>query len=318
MNITNIAHIDCAGICDKFKKVFDKHTYHNMRNIIMKPSHLNYDVDLTPNNTDVIKVLEATDVFIFHVVINEHGFNDNLIMDWFYEINGVNIFKYAKYAKKKIVFFLNGSNTLRKYYQEYNSLFNSMGIPLMASTPDLVNLFPKAFYAPAPLDLNGEFYNLPINKRGQLSMGHFPTDVNIKNTYDLIEYMKNDNPNLIVEVLSNLPNIEVLNIKREIHMTFDHLQGYYGVNSLESAALANIVFVKMNGWNKKLFCSVAETDTVPFHLVDDMNDLKLAVDKYISDPVLVGNKCVEAREWMFKYWNGKKHSARMSSFLEGI
>lgn len=87
--------------------------------------------------------------------------------------------------------------------------------------------------------------------------GHpdFRGNKDLKNTTEFIhavDKLKRESKTLIeLRLIENTSHKECLRLKRESHILFDHLQGYYGVSSLEGLSQGLCVVAGLDEWNKK-------------------------------------------------------------------
>ena len=109
---------------------------------------------------------------------------------------------------------------------------------MMVSTPDLLRMAPEAAWIPniVPLD-NPDFMPWAIPDSDSVRICQAPTRKDLKNTAEFIavtdRMMKRGNP-LERVIIEHTAYKTCLAIKRSCHIHFDHMQGYYGVSSLES------------------------------------------------------------------------------------
>ena len=316
INVFSCGPFDAAGVNSRFAQAWNKYGFGKWRTYFLKDFR-NTGMDLMFDYSsfdDIKEAIKDTDIFIFNVVIDEAVITTHIINDWDTIITPVKdgqvgyIFQFALQTKKPIIFYLNGSNNVRQWSKYYNKLFDMIGIHLMCSTPDLTHFFPKAIYTPSFIDYKDSFWNIPKCNKTKYIIGHFPTDFKIKNTDDFIKAKKEEiNNNIIYQVCHGLSYGNAINVKRDMDFTFDHLQGYYGINSLESASLGVINFVKLDDLNKQKVCEISGTDTYPWDLIENIEEMKVKLDWYLKNPEEIEKRKKEVRKWMENYWSPKKH-----------
>lgn len=316
-NILNVGYIDCAGVMSKWKCIFDKHSTHTMRNLIEMEGGLQYETDLFPYTPGIRKVIEDTDIFMFHPVICGGEHLDGIIKDGVdSQICGIDWSKYTK--GKKVYAFINGSNNLRKNYLKYREILPKLYEKVFVSTPDLLELFPFATYIPAPLCcLKGDKEEL-IYKNKMLSIYHFPTDPSVKNTKEFEEVCRSIGPKYPLfnhKIIQKFPNKEVLEIKRSIRLCFDHMQGYYGVNSLEAAQVGCVPLVGVTKDNLRIFKDYVGSDDHPFQIVRNEEELKNHIIYYLNHPDELEKDSKFCIQWMKKYWDPKLHLNKFCEVL---
>jgi len=323
--ILHISWFDCAGIVSKFCDAFDIYSdKYEMRSIIYQSSVLKYPHDIwipvTPLEEQK-KAIDEADIIIFHPFINGGEYVGHLMNDWeTFQYKNFNYWKYIKEQKKPVIWFLNGSNNLRCHATHYQKkLMNKF---LMCSTPDLKLLFPWAFFSPAFINLDDELNKpLPMEKRNKKTrIVHFPTDPRIKNTNDFISMIDliGKKYDYDFNVISQISNRSALAYKRASHINLDHLQGYYGVSSLESAAQGLINIVHLQDKQKKIFLDVAGTDATPFAEVKNIQEATQKIVYLLQHPEEINELSFVARSWMETYWHPKKHVARMEAYFDEV
>ena len=310
VNILNIGFIDCAGVMSKWKRLFDKYSKkYTMRNLVELKSGLNYEIDLVQNSLYLKEIIAKTDIFIFHPIIKRGWVADKIINDGVdSKICGINWKECTK--GKKVFALLHGSTNLRTFKQQYTKTLQEQYERIFCTTPDLKQLFPFTEYIPVPLDLNKEIYKSakPRNKsnKGEIIIHHYPTDKAIKNTREFEEVcneLKKDYPKLKFKTITNMTNPQVIEDKKKIHLCFDHMQGYYGVNTLEAAAVGAVPLVGISKINSKIIKETINVKDIPFELVRTKEELKNTIKYYLDNPEEIKIMSKKNLEWMKKKWS---------------
>ena len=325
MNFLYVGWIDCGGNGKKWSEIFSKYSKkHTFRCLVEKTGNLYYKPDLTPDSPELHKVIEKTDVFIFCPVIKNAHLTNGLINDGLMSnICGINWQKITE--GKQVYACLAGSVNLRNNAEEYNRILQTQYQKVFCSTPDLKKLFPFANYLPNPLDLTLEkFKPLSLKERKKLMTGkfkicHFPTNRPIKNTDDYINVcseLSKEIEGFTWHDISNYTNEEVMELKKRSHLCFDHMQGYYGINSIEAAAIGCIPLVGINAEAREMLKEYVGSKTLPFDTVRNIEELKNTI-RYYSQ---MSNKDFEKRSkevssWMQKYWQPQDHFEKFERML---
>jgi len=154
-----------------------------------------------------------------------------------------------------------------------------------------------------------------VNKKNSVPvLVHSPTDFKIKNTKDLMDF-PDDMPPFSLHLLSGRHD-EVMAHKRNADISFDHLQGYYGVCTLESLSLGIPSLVGIDDYNVKLVMKTLGCDFTPFVRVTK-ETLHPAIAELIVDEELRTFVGRVSREWMEKYWNDRLLVERLIAFYRG-
>ena len=326
MNVLSIGAFDAAGVQTTFAEAWTKYGYGEWRTYF-KDNYLGLPTDISVLNTPIDEfknIIDNTDIFLVNVVIDKGEFSSHLINDWdtigFREKDVFHLLMpYIVKTNKPIIFFINGSDCVRKWSFLYQQIFSQITPYLAVSTPDLLTNFPNATYLPGFIDVEKPFWNLPHYKKDYLWIGQFPTNPRIKNTQEFIDMLSPmSDLNIKVDIINGVSHSQSINYRRDMDITFDHLGGYYGINSLESATLGVVNMVKLTPNNKKTFCEVAGVDTTPWDLVDNMQDVKKKILFYYNNRDALANRKKEVAEWMRNYWTPQKHLSRMEKYFEDI
>lgn len=325
MNIMTIGAFDAAGVHTNFAETYTKYGYGEWRtyfehNYMSLPEDINSN---TPIN-EILEIISNTDIFFINVVIDKGENDSHLINDW--DTIGVLqdkqihlLFPYIMDTKKPVIFFINGSNNIRKWSPLYKQIFQNITPYIAVSTPDLLEHFPEAIYFPGFIDIEKPFWNLPSYKRNFLWIGQFPTNPRIKNTQEFIDMLHDISTlKLKVDIINGVPHAQSINYRRDMDITFDHLGGYYGINSLESATLGVVNMVKLTPKNKKVFCDVAGTNDTPWDLVENINDVKNKIIYYYKNKDKLEERKKEVAKWMRDNWAPRKHLDRLEKYFNDI
>ena len=314
MNILSLGHFDAAGVNTRYAKAYNKYGHGSWRTYFLRNEmELSEDINPSIQWSELKKIVDETDIFIVNPILNDGANDTNITNDWdtLYSMNDDNRFYFFQYileSKKPIVFYINGSNNARKWSFYYNKIFEQLGVHLACSTPDLTEYFPKAKYTPSLIDLEEEFWNLPKYPRGKsFKIGHFPTNPAIKNTKEYLKLSKVMEKDLPIKfnLTMGLPYIQSINLRRDLDFTFDHLQGYYGINSLESAILGCVNFVKLQDSYVEMIKEYTGVNDLPWTLVNDMEDVSKSIEKYITKPELLDAEHIRVMEWMRNHWSAR-------------
>jgi len=138
---------------------------------------------------------------------------------------------------------------------------------------------------------------------------HSPTRRDLKNTVEFIhavnELKKQSKTPIELRLIENTPHKECLRLKRESHILFDHLQGYFGVSSLEGLSQGLCVIAGLDEWNRhhiKCFTGGAKLPWVIISPQEILPQLKILV----SDSSYLKECAKKARDFMKTCWNNKK------------
>ena len=295
---------DPAGTAIAFTKAINKYTEHSCR-LITKEIRYNFMFEkdlhfpwLKADDWDELEdLLKTSDVFHFHMTADEN-----------IELGP---FKVTDYMKgKQIIHHHHGHPDFRsnpeKYRQKYRQLKRKH---LLVSTPDLVKLLPEARWQPSLVPINNPLYRPKKNYgNGRVLIGQSPTRKDLKNTDDLLQVVQRLNQQsaqreVEVDIIENTTHKECLERKNACHIIFDHMQGYFGVSSLESLSQGKPVIAGLDAWNIQYISKFTGSKDLPWIIARSKQALSRQMDVLINDPGLRKQIGSASRHFMEIYWN---------------
>ena len=121
-----------------------------------------------------------------------------------------------------------------------------------------------------------------------------------------------------VDMIDDVPNHECLARKRRCHVLFDHMQGYYGVSSLEGLSQGVTVIAGLDDWNRTQVAEFAGTDNLPWIPAFDQVSLEAALRELNSNRAACQLQGLKGREFMEKHWSDKHVAEYLVEFYENI
>lgn len=310
MKILMIAINDPAGTAIEFTKAINRHTEHACR-LITKEIRYNFmfekDLHLPWLDSDgweeVEELLRTSDVFHFHMTADEY-------ID-------LGPFRPVDYLRgKRIVHHHHGHPDFRGNPEKFRNKYKQRNRHnLLVSTPDLLKLLPEARWQPNLVPIDDPLYTPLKNKPDEpLVICHSPTRRDLKNTTEFIESVnelkKTSSVPIELRLIENTPHKECLRLKRESHILFDHLQGYFGVSSLEGLSQGLCVIAGLDGWNRRHIETFAGTEILPWKQCAPermVADIQEAVDRLVNQ----GKPMHDASLFMQRCWHPRKVAAYM-------
>jgi 3-deoxy-D-manno-octulosonic-acid transferase len=108
-----------------------------------------------------------------------------------------------------------------------------------------------------------------------------------------------------LRLIENTAHRDCLRLKRESHILFDHLQGYFGVSSLEGLSQGLCVIAGLDDWNVKHIKSFTQTAQLPWVVVNT-TELAEKLKQLINDTDWIKETGRQSRKFMSDYWNPPK------------
>lgn len=320
MRILMLAINDPAGTAIAFAKALGVHTGHTCRLLTLETRYRHgWDTDLHLPDLDGAGLAEAeyllrtSDVLHFHMTADEDTpFGPFLPRDYL--------------AGKAVVHHHHGHPDFRAHPEKYREKYKARRRHnLLVSTPDLLRKLPEARWLPNLVPINEPRY-LPCAgpKAGPpdrpVTIAHSPTRKDLKNTAELtaaVAGLAGEGVSVALEMLDDCPHEYCLRRKRLAHLCFDHLQGYFGMSSLEALSQGLPTIAGLDDWNaghiRERF-GVEELPWVissPAALTNDLRALVCDADRREA----IG---VASRRFMETVWNDRAVAGQLAEFYKNL
>jgi hypothetical protein len=317
MKILMIAINDPAGTAILFTKAINRYTEHTCR-LITKETRYNHlfekDLHLPWLKDDqmgeIEQLLRDSDIFHFHMTADEET-----------ELGPFKVKEFI--AGKTIVHHHHGHPDFRSNPGKYQAKYKQLNRKnLLVSTPDLMKLLPGAKWQPNLVPINEPLYT-PNKKKSEspVFITQSPTRRELKNTSDLIEAVgglkKKSLPPFKFHLIEDTPHKDCLRIKREAHILFDHMQGYFGMSSLEALSQGLCVIAGLDKWNIAQINKFTGASSLPWINASPEN-LKKLIIRLLQDKDMRENFCALSREFMEKYWGNEKVAKLLGNFYDRL
>lgn len=313
-----IAINDPAGTAIAFTKAINRHTEHSCR-LITKEIRYNFmfekDLHLpwikgADGWDEVETLLRTSDVFHFHMTADEY--------------TELGPFFPKDYMKgKTIVHHHHGHPDFRgnpeKYRRKYKNLKRRN---LLVSTPDLLKLLPEAKWQPNLVPIHDPLYTPLEDKPDEpIIICHSPTRKDLKNTDEFVHavngLINESHVPIELRLIENTSHKECLRLKRESHILFDHLQGYYGVSSLEGLSQGLCVIAGLDEWNKVQIKKRFKIEKLPW-IDSKPNTILNDLEQLILNPQHLIHLNNQSRQFMTNYWNDHLLSQMLKNFYATV
>ncbi|GAB7079294.1 glycosyltransferase [Megalodesulfovibrio paquesii] len=305
MLILMLAENDPAGTAIRFAKAVNACTDHHCRVVTAQTRYAHawepdlHVPDLDPAGLDELEgLLRRADVFHFHMVIDEHyAFGPFTPRDY---LRG-----------KRIVHHHHGHHDFRSNPEKFRHKYQQLGRRrLLVSTPDLRCLLPEARWQPNLVPLPEAIPPLPPCP--PLIISHAPTRKDLKNTDELLRIVARLQPafpQLALDLIDNVPHVDCLARKAHSHLTFDHMQGYYGMSSLESLAMGRPVIAGLSGHTRRTICETLGCETLPWLQACTGAELEALLRSLLQDPdtlAFLAGSASRSRQFMEAHWSPER------------
>lgn len=315
MKIVMITTNDPAGTAINFTKALNRYTKHQCRLITTEIRYnFMFEKDLhvpwLGDFSELERVLAEADLFHFHMTANE-----DLALGPFQPKDFL--------AGRRVVHHHHGEPAFRADPRRFAERELALGRRAIVSTPDLAAMYPEAEWIPNPVPLQDPDYRPrgEYNHRYEMFVGHSPTRKDLKNTAEFREVfgrLAMRRPRLRCRVIENTPHRECLRLKKGCDIFFDHMQGYFGVSSLEALSQGVPTIAGLDAWNLAKIRVFAERDDVPWVLARDSAVLERRIEELADDLDLRETIGRASRAWMEGCWGEEKIARRLAAFYEAM
>ena len=335
MNILHVTSTDPAGSVINLVDAINHHTKHRARLITtarINTYNFRPDIsDIFDCGDEIEALLKQADVIHLHKVDEEFEIKVPLPK------NGLTrTFKMKDYMTKsnKIIYHVHGHPYERERTSECAENYKMRGGKVLASTPDLEEMFGAYYenvsYFPNCVPINDVRY-LPratdemvliANGERKLIVGQTPTNSVLKDVriiQDVISRLGKTYPVIYLKVMQ-VEQDTALRHKRNMHVVFDHMQGYYGLSSLEGLSMGKPTIAGLSDYCVKaisdFFC--VEGSSLPWLRVLTSEELETTLVSFLTDEARRLELGRQSRKFMEAVWSDKAIGRRLAGVYESL
>jgi glycosyltransferase involved in cell wall biosynthesis len=344
LKILHLTTTDPAGSAFNMIRAVNTHTPHRARLFTSAriqqyqfPSDIS---DIFDTGDELEALLEEADVFHFHKVREEDmqiefalenlGITRHFNVADYMEMNG---------KRKKVVYHIHGHPSERNFPEERAAEYAKKNAVVLASTPDLEEMYrkfyPNVHYFPNCVPINDVLYLprasdklVPWGKLpdGSSYMTHLlvqsPTNTILKNVdmiKDVIERVGAELPVRYVQIW-NATQEQALRHKRNGHIIFDHIEGYYGLSSLEGLSMGKPVIAGLSPYTINAICEFfkIEEGLVPWMIARNAEEVEQQIRSLVTDPAWRSYNGARGRQFMEEVWSDAAIARRLAVLYESL
>ncbi len=304
MNILMISENDPAGMGIAFTNAINRHTEHACRLITTTTRYnFGFEKDLHVPDLDeegfaqISELLKKADILHFHLLADENT-----------ELGPVRTKEFI--AGKAILHHHHGHPEFRSHPDKYREKYDRLKRRVLVSTPDLLRLLPDAVWLPNLVPINApEYLPRSIKTKNRVRVCQAPTRKDLKNTAEfkvIMASLKRKYGTIEGVIIENTHREKCLRIKQACDIHFDHMQGYYGVSSLESLSQGRPVIAGLDEWNLKYIEEFSGCEDVPWVIARNRDELEDKLERLILDGALRSSIGMKSRRFMEQHWSEQK------------
>jgi glycosyltransferase involved in cell wall biosynthesis len=318
MNILMITENDPAGMGIAFTNAINRYTEYHCRLITTETKynfHFKKDLhvpDLDDGGFEEIRqLLRDADILHFHILADES-----------IELGPIRVKDFV--GGKTLLHHHHGHPVFRARPEEYRKKYSGLKRRVLVSTPDLLKLLPEAIWQPNLVPINHPLLLpelTPVN--GHVLIGQSVTRKALKNTEDLLSVIKDMKrnchiPRIDLDIIENTDHRECLRRKNRCHIIFDHMQGYFGVSSLESLSQGKAVIAGLDEWNLRHIEEYAGTSSIPWIICRSKEELTKTIIDLYGDKERIGEIGRRSRTFMCQHWSDEKATETLADLYEKL
>ena len=300
MNILMITENDPAGMGIAFTNAINRYSEHACR-LITTATRYNFgtekDLHLPALDEErfgeISELLKKADILHFHQLADENT-----------ELGPIRTKDFI--TGKAILHHHHGHPDFRSHPNKYREKYHRLRRRALVSTPDLLKLLPEAVWQPNLVPINAPNYRpRSIETKTRVRVCQAPTRKDLKNTAEfevVMASLERKYKNVEGVVIANTRHEECLKIKQSCDIHFDHMQGYYGVSSLESLSQGKPVIAGLDEWNLKCIKEFSGCENVPWVIARNRDELEDRLEELIENGSLRNRSGVASRRFMERYW----------------
>lgn len=308
MKILMLGQNDPAGMMIAFANAINRYTEHTARSIALRTVYsvdFEYDIELPRLHDDYSEVehlLKTADIIHFH-----------MLMDETYQIGPLAIKDYIK--GKRIVHHHHGTYDHQRFLgsaDQYREKYAKNKRKVLVSTPDLLHLLPMASWQPNLVPLFSIDF-LPradhLGNQERVKLAQAPTRKWHKQTAEFQRVCARiavRHPFVESRLITGVSYRECLKYKRGCHAIFDHMNGWFGISSLESLAHGVPTVAGLDEWNIAKIKEFTGAAALPWVIARTEEQLENQLEQLVTDPGLRISTGAKSRAFMEEHWTEQR------------
>lgn len=344
LKILHLTSTDPAGAAFNLIRAINTHTPHRARlftSLRIPQYQFPADIsDIFDTGDELEALLEEADVFHFHKVREED-------MEIEFELENMGITKHFSVKdylecggkRKKVVYHIHGHTSERNFPEDRAKEYAAKNAYVLASTPDLEEMYrkfyPNVHYFPNCVPINDVRYlprasdkKLPFGRDAKKEvfysyiLAQSPTNTILKNVdliKEIVERLADELPIRYLQIW-NADLDFALRHKRNAHMVFDHIEGYYGLSSLEGLSMGKPVLAGLSRYTIDAICRFFDITEGPLPWLVTRNEAEIetAIRNLVNDDAYRRHMGARSRQFMEEVWSDATIARRLAEIYRSI
>ncbi len=340
MLIVHVSSTDPAGSIFNFVNAINRHTKHRARAITtMRIPAFNFGEDIGPimdGGDEIEALLEKADVIHLHKV--QDDFKIQVTLPKSKVKKEFNVGDFLKKKGKKVIGHIHGHPYERESVKENADKYRSLGWPVLTSTPDLEAMYAphlglKVNYFPNCVPINDALYlpretDKPITAlmngapQERLVVFQSPTHTVLKNVATIkgvVEKLGASIPLMFVYAWE-MEHKMTLRHKRNAHIVFDHMEGYYGLSSLEALSMGKPTIAGLSDHTMTRICEFfgCNAGDLPWYIARNRDQLEMCIKDLALNQDYRTEAGARGRRFMEKIWSEERVGQRLAALYESL
>lgn len=338
MLIFHLTTTDPAGAAYNLVRALNQYTPHRARLLSTHripvynfPGDIDHIQDF---GEEIEALLVEADVLHFHKITEDFAIPLVSPLTGLKKEYRVSDFLTVNNRSKKIVYHVHGHPYEREKFKENGDDLGKRGHLVLCSTPDLEELYKplcKARWFPNTVPVHHPLYvprgtNALIQDRDgnkRVFVAHTPTDTYLKDTAIIKAVIEDLSKSLPVYLHWNreaVPQRIALTFKRVSHIVFDHMQGYYGLCSLEGLSMGKPTIAGLSDYVIKAICGFwgITTSSLPWVIARNYDQLRDVISKLVNNQDWREAQGKESRNFMTDVWSDANVAKRLAEFYTAL
>jgi hypothetical protein len=337
VNILHVTTTDPAGAAINLANAVNRHTEHRARVMTTHriedyefPTDLHWIFD---SGDELEALLEQADVIHLHKVDDDFTLEVNMPKAGISRKFNIGELR-KKFPGKKVVYHVHGHPYERGNVEENAANYKALGGVVLCSTPDLEEMYrphyERAQYFPNCVPVDDVLYlPRPTDKKiigadgvERYLVSQTPTDAILKNCHVIeaaVKAVAKDLP-VFYHKVWNMPQHFALRHKRMAHVVFDHIEGYYGMSSLEGLSMGKPTIAYLTEYCKRSICDFfgVQTADLPWLLAKDQEGVEFQLRDMLSNPDERRAVGEQSRKFMKEVWSDKAIAQRLAALYASL